>query len=385
MPYEWLLVALPVAFALGWAAARLDIRHIKKSAAELPRACMRGLSELMQGNEEKALDTFSGIASEETLPSELQFTVGELSRRRGDYRRALSTHQRLHTDEKLSEADRNRALWELANDCAAMGFLDAAEQHARQLAETEGYRERVFDFLLHNYQMRRRYQEALHLITGASQAVQQLHQKTAAQLCCQLAQNKPPDAATDLLNRALTINPACVSARLELAQLALAAQPPATAAALTHIAAIAAAAPQHLWQAADSLLRAYTLAGDAAAGRAALLHWLRDTPSPMLYKKAIALLEEQLHAASGEEQAHLSTCLQQVVDEFLLTGGSMEAAVHFIEQRVSEGEQQKWLAVKKTLLAACGRDFVCTHCRYEMNRFAWQCPCCLRWESFAQQ
>ena len=384
MPYEWLLVALPVAFALGWAAARLDIRHIKNSAAELPRACLHGLAELLNGNEEKALDAFSNIASEDTLPPELQFTVGELSRRRGDYRRALTTHQRLHTDEKLPEATRNRALWELAKDCAAMGFLDAAEQHAQQLAQEEDYRNRVFDFLLHNYQMRRRYRQALELIKGADADMRQLHQKTAAQLCCKLAQGAPADAAA-LYQEALAINPACAPARLGLAQGALDAQPSNPAEALAQVDALAMEAPQHLWQAAEGLLRAHEIGGNAAAGRTALLGWLRDAPSPMLYKRSIALLEAQLKDAAEDEQADIRACMQKAVDEFLLHSGSLESAITFVERRAAEGEQQQWLAVKKALVAACRKDFICAHCAYEMNRFAWQCPCCLRWETIAQQ
>lgn len=397
MPYEWLVIALPVAFLLGWAAARMDIGHIKKSAAELPRAYLRGLRELLNGNEEQSLEAFSEIASHETLPTDLQFTVGELSRRRGDYRRALKTHQRLQTNEKLPEETRNRALWEMAQDCAAMGFLDAAEQYALMLGEVADYKERVFDFLLDNYQKRRRHQKALTLIKEADAGARQMHQKTAAQLCCQLAQNSDggtdgadgASSATAFLEDALSINPMCAHARLLLAAAALNAAPPQAQAALQHYDAIATDTPQYLWLAAEGLLRAHALGGNAGRGREVLCRWLRDFPSTMLYKTAIALLEAERADSEGAEKQAIDDCLAQVASEFVLTSESLEAVVHFIEQRQGNdngnGERQQWLAVKKILLASCGKAFVCAECSYEMNRFTWQCPCCLSWESFTQQ
>lgn len=379
MPYEWLLIALPIIFALGWFAARMDIRHIRKSLAALPAAYLQGLRELLRGNEEKALETFSAISEEETLPPELLFTTGELSRRRGDYRRALRVHQQLYANEKLSDAARNRALWELANDCAAMGFVDTAEQHARLLAHAPDYGERVFNFLLKNYQMRRRYDEALALIKNAPDDTRQMHRALAAQLCCQIAETAPARAAA-LLQEALAQNPRCARARLLLAERALGASPPHSAAVLEQIHLIEKEATDVLWLAADSYFRALLCdskgEGEEEKAAAALENWLARYPSPQMLKTVIAVFEKHL----PQQRARLNA----LVGEFLVRHNSLPAAAYWVCQKTAAGETRQWLALQKTLLGAEQKAFACGACSYEMNYFVWQCPGCLNWEQFRQ-
>ena len=384
MPLEWLLIIIPVVFGLGWFAARLDIRHIRNSAAELPRAYLRGLTELLNGNEDKALDSFSNIAPVDTLPPELQFTVGELSRRRGDYQRALRTHQQLQADERLNETDRNRALWELAKDCAAMGFSDAAEQYARLLAETPGYRDRVFNFLLKNYQSRRRYRNALTLIENiADEETRRLHRKTAAHLLCQLARSDET-RCTELLNQALAIDPTCARARHQLAQQALAAGQPQQA--LDYCLALANDTPDYVWLTAETVTEAYEQMQDAGDGRKILLRWLEQHPSPLLLAETMKILARQINAAADETVRNsLNACRHKIIDDAVSATGTMESAVYYIEARISDEATPGWLAAQKILLNACRKALICTDCAYEMNSFSWQCPCCLRWESFRQQ
>lgn len=370
MPFEWLLIALPVIFLLGWFAARMDIRHIRKSAAELPRAYLRGLTELLGGNEERALDAFSDIARQDTLPSELQFVVGELSRRRGDYRRALQTHRQLHLNEKLSSDDRNRALWELARDCAAMGFVDAAEHHARLLAQTPDYQERVFNFLLNNYQSRHRTADALALIEQTDPESRQLHQTTAAHLYCQLYQDGPA-ADPEPLHTALTLAPRCARARLLLA-----AAPTAAPSTVTDLhTQIAADTPHYLFLAASDCLRTHATPDNPLAGAPILTRWLRDHPTPMLFRTTVALLEQ--HSAP-------SALIGATIADYLAKSHHLSAAAYYVEHQADVTHTHHWLAVKKALLNACPPAFTCDHCAYEMNHFAWQCPCCLRWETLRQ-
>lgn len=389
MSHEWLLIALPIIFALGWFAARLDIRHIRNSAAALPQAYLRGLTELLNGNEAKALDAFSDIPQTDNLPPAVQFTVGELSRRRGDYRRALKTHQQLHENEKLSEADRNRALWELAQDCAAMGFADAAEQHARLLAQTPHYRDLVFDFLIKNYQMRRRYNDALNLIKNADEDVRQLQKKTAAHLYCRLALADKTNKVR-LLEEALALNPACAHARILLIDCAQNSTPPQPQQVIAYCNAIADDTPEYLWLVADALVTAYQQMEERARGQQELLRLLEDFPTPMLFKTVIALLETESAtvAENSAESEALQHTINTVIKTYVVRNGGMQASMYFIERQTNRNsghDSEQWLAVKQNLLNARGKSFSCDHCFYEMNHFSWQCPCCLNWESFKQR
>src|SRR5919205_826780 len=42
--FQWLLLGLPIAFAFGWMASRLDLRQWKRDQRESPRAYFKGLN-----------------------------------------------------------------------------------------------------------------------------------------------------------------------------------------------------------------------------------------------------------------------------------------------------------------------------------------------------
>ena len=58
---QWLLLALPVAFALGWLASRLDLRQWKREQRESPKAYFKGLNLLLNEQQDKAIDAFNEI------------------------------------------------------------------------------------------------------------------------------------------------------------------------------------------------------------------------------------------------------------------------------------------------------------------------------------
>ena len=53
-----LLVALPVAFLLGWAASRIDLRQWKRTDRQAPKAYFKGLNLLLNEQTDKAIDAF---------------------------------------------------------------------------------------------------------------------------------------------------------------------------------------------------------------------------------------------------------------------------------------------------------------------------------------
>ena len=55
---QWLLLGLPVAFALGWLASRFDLRQWKREQKESPKAYYQGLNLLLNEQHDKAIDAF---------------------------------------------------------------------------------------------------------------------------------------------------------------------------------------------------------------------------------------------------------------------------------------------------------------------------------------
>ncbi|MFM8696800.1 MAG: lipopolysaccharide assembly protein LapB, partial [Betaproteobacteria bacterium] len=112
----WILIGLPVAFALGWLASRLDLRQMRLANRQAPRAYFKGLNYLLNEQQDKAIDAFIEAVQNDPDTSELHFALGNLFRRRGEYDRAVRVHEHLLSRADLSAADRQRAQHGLALD-----------------------------------------------------------------------------------------------------------------------------------------------------------------------------------------------------------------------------------------------------------------------------
>ena len=91
--YQWFLLGLPVAFALGWLGSRLDLRQWKREQRDSPKAYFKGLSLLLNEQQDKAIDAFIEAVQQDPDTSDLHFALGNLFRRRGEYERAVRVHE----------------------------------------------------------------------------------------------------------------------------------------------------------------------------------------------------------------------------------------------------------------------------------------------------
>ena len=129
----WLLLALPVTFALGWIGSRIDLRQWKREQKSSPKAYYKGLNLLLNEQQDKAIDAFIEAVQGDPDTTELHFALGNLFRRRGEVERAVRVHQHLMQRADLSAMERERALYALAQDYLKAGLLDRAEASYRSL------------------------------------------------------------------------------------------------------------------------------------------------------------------------------------------------------------------------------------------------------------
>ncbi|HEY9096559.1 MAG TPA: lipopolysaccharide assembly protein LapB, partial [Hydrogenophaga sp.] len=125
--FTWLLWGLPLAFALGWAASRLDLRQWRIESRQTPKAYFRGLNHLLNEQQDQAIDAFIEAVQGDPDTAELHFALGNLFRRRGDYDRAVRVHEHLLARADINQKDRDRAQHALAMDFLKAGLLDRAE------------------------------------------------------------------------------------------------------------------------------------------------------------------------------------------------------------------------------------------------------------------
>src|ERR1700740_792618 len=91
----WWLLALPLFFALGWLAARINIKHLVSESRALPMSYFKGLNFLLNEQPDKAIDAFIEVVKLDPETVELHFALGNLFRRRGETERAIRVHQNL--------------------------------------------------------------------------------------------------------------------------------------------------------------------------------------------------------------------------------------------------------------------------------------------------
>ena len=123
----WQLLFFPLFFILGWAAARIDIRHLVKESRALPRSYFQGLNFLLNEQPDRAIEAFVDAVKVDPQTVELHFALGSLFRRRGETERAIRMHQSLVERDDLPQELKLQAMVALGLDFLKAGLLDRAE------------------------------------------------------------------------------------------------------------------------------------------------------------------------------------------------------------------------------------------------------------------
>jgi lipopolysaccharide biosynthesis regulator YciM len=132
----WLLPIPAVFFALGWVAARIDIKHLLTESRALPLSYFRGLNFLLNEQPDKAIESFIEVVKVDPQTVDLHFALGNLFRRQGEIERAIRMHQNLLDRPDLPADRRTMASYELAQDFLRAGMLDRAEALFAKLSGT---------------------------------------------------------------------------------------------------------------------------------------------------------------------------------------------------------------------------------------------------------
>jgi len=280
MEFElWWLLAFPLFFALGWLAARVDIKHLVKESRALPRTYLTGLNFLLNEQPDKAIDAFIEAVRIDNQTVELHFALGSLFRRRGETDRAIRMHQTLVDRDDLSDEQRQQALSELGLDFLKAGLLDRAEAVFVKLRDT-----RLNDFALKNlldiYQQEKDWRKAID-IAEALPHEGVLWEKEVSNFHCELASadiaNSRFDDALVSIGRALEMNRKSVRASMLLGDLYAARGD--DKAALEAWKKVESQNPVYLALVAERLMDAYRRLGQLEQGIQLLRSYLEQYPS----------------------------------------------------------------------------------------------------------
>jgi lipopolysaccharide biosynthesis regulator YciM len=363
----WLLWGLPIAFALGWFASRLDLRQLRIENRLAPKAYFRGLNFLLNEQQDQAIDAFIEAVQNDPDTSELHFALGNLFRRRGEYERAVRVHEHLLSRADLSRADRHRAQHALALDFLKAGLLDRAEEALRKLEGT-AYEEQALLALLAIYERSRDWVQA-------SEIARKLDAGSAGQFAgrqshylCELAAAASPAEAEQLLQKALRAAPNSPRPRMDLAALRRKAGDARSAFELLQEAA--QATPAALPLLARPLVESAIACGRQEDARAMLQHAYEQTPS-------LDVLDG-LTALEADPEAARSRYVQHLQREPSLVAAAKWIAGEKLEHEQFHPDVQRALdqAVKPLT------RYRCAACGFEAKQHFWQCPGCQAWDSY---
>jgi lipopolysaccharide biosynthesis regulator YciM len=381
MDFElWWLLPIPVLFfALGWIAARIDIKHLLTESRALPLSYFRGLNFLLNEQPDKAIESFIEVVKVDPQTIDLHFALGSLFRRQGEVDRAIRMHQNLLDRPDLPKDRRETATFELAQDFHRAGLLDRAEDLFVKLDGTP-YEHAAQGFLLSIYETEKDWPKAIS-ITRRMEAVSKTPQfKEIAHYHCEMAQAAL--ARSDFAAAAAEIDLAraeyrgCTRATMLAGDLA--AQQQDLALAIETWSRVESQNPAFLSLVAERVAGAYAKLADAPSGIRRLASWQAQYPSLDILNALFTLViaHEGPAAAADLIRAELARSPTLIALDRLLEAQLAAAP----PERRHDLELVKGLVGQHIKRLGLYR---CEHCGFRARQYYWRCPGCQRWETYS--
>ena len=373
---QWLLWALPLAFALGWLASRVDVRQWKREQTDSPKVYYKGLNLLLNEQQDKAIDTFIEAMQHDPDTSDLHFALGNLFRRRGEYERAVRVHEHLLQRADLPKSERARAQYALAQDYLKAGLFDRAEAAYRALEGTAFATEARLA-LLGQLERSRDWNAAIDVARQLEATGTGSFASHIAHCWCELALEADAaghaGAADDAVRAAREAAPQAARPLVLAGQRAAARG--AHAQALELWGQLIAAQPAFVNLVAREYAESAIAAGAAAAARDRLLALYRRAPTVDLLE-AIVALEPDRSAGRARLLEHLRAHPSLSAARVLLATDAAGAP---------DGSEPRILRDAVQRASAPLHRYRCAACGFEAEHYFWQCPGCLGWDTYPPQ
>ncbi|WP_291995542.1 lipopolysaccharide assembly protein LapB [Candidatus Accumulibacter sp. ACC003] len=372
----WQLLLFPLFFGLGWAAARIDIRHLVKESRALPRSYFQGLNFLLNEQPDRAIEAFVEAVKVDPQTIEIHFALGSLFRRRGETERAIRMHQHLVDRDDLAEDLKLQALAELGQDYLKAGLLDGAEAVFEKLRDS-AMAEDAKRNLLEIYQLEKDWEKAIAI---ASELPDFASHREIAEYYCELAAaemiRSRRELAASYLQTALERNRKCVRASLLQGDLLF--QQDQFAAAIASWQRIEQQDPTYLALVAKRLLDAFRQQDRREAGLQLLRGYLEHYPSLDLLDVVFQLVLE----SGGPEAAY------RLVRDELRRNPTLLGFDKLLEARLlfASPEIRPDLDLAKGIVQGYTRRLAryrCDNCGFKARQFYWRCPACGGWETYS--
>lgn len=370
---SWLL--LPLGGALGW---YLATRVQRKDKSITGGQGVPGISQLLSQEPDHAIAALLDASTDGREPLELQLTIGQLFRKRGQVDRALRIHQSLLDRKQMPAEDRQRTRLALAQDLMEAGFFDRAEEAFNQLA-AEGFEPaRALQSIVDIHERSRNWEAALEAnkrleaVSGAS------HRVAAAHYHCEMVERDrkslEPKALMASLKQALNLHPRC--GRAGLMQGAIAEQQGDTEAAIRAYRRVPEQDARLIPEVLPLLWKCSQENGTADA----FLRWLDQLQSAHDLGCISVMRADLMEQAGFDPTAFVLQEFQRRPSWPLLQRlGRLPPDTQTPSFRNTVAAMHEGL----TAVLASRPRYLCRNCGMEPGLLFWQCPSCMTWEGIA--
>jgi len=375
----WLLPIPAVFFALGWIAARIDIKHLLRESRALPLSYFRGLNFLLNEQPDKAIESFIEVVKVDPQTVDLHFALGSLFRRQGEIDRAIRMHQNLLDRSDLPTDKRTSATYELAQDFHRAGLLDRAEELFTKLNGTP-FEHSALSHLISIYETEKDWTKAIAATKRKEELAKQPYFKEIAQYHCEIAQGALLHADYKLVAQELDASFAtyrgCTRATLIAGDAE--AQQGNAAQAIATWQKIESQNPAFLSLAADRIADAYRKQNEREQGIRVLRNYQTQYPSLDLLNALFSLVLEQ----EGPEAA------ATLIKDELARNPTLLGLDRLLEAQLlaAPADRRHDLELVKGLVAQHIKRlgmYKCDHCGFRAKQYYWRCPGCQRWETYS--
>jgi lipopolysaccharide biosynthesis regulator YciM len=376
----WWLLVIPFFFALGWLAARIDIRQIISESTDLPSAYFKGLHYLITNQYEKAIEAFDNAIKINNNSLELHFALGGLLRRTGQIDRAINLHIDLLEKRDLTPNQQESVKAELAQDYFKAGLYDRAEELLLAL-NRERYYQFSLNTLLEIYVKEREWEKAVETATELEKISGVSFRVSISHYFCEIAVsqilNKKYSLAKKSLNKALEESVNCTRANILLGDIY--AEEKLFEEAIVYWKKIEFQQPEYLGLVALKIIITFQTLKKGNEGLSIVARFF----DIYKLKSLLNILYETVLKNEGSNQA------ENLARKELIQRPSLSALDQLFQAQAirKTNKIDNIELIQQTIKNAIGsrRFYMCNQCGFKARQFHWQCPACNAWESLPSE
>lgn len=380
MELGWLIIPiilLPVFFAMGWFAARIDMKTVLKQAKTIPSGFYASLDALVDKNTSKAARNLAEVLDQQQSSYDLNLTLGKLYRQRGENDKAIAMHKALLDSPDTVGEKRERVLYELGLNYQSAGLVDRAE-HIFLNLQNSNMAKQANELLLNIYQQDRDWEKAISIAQSLAHD-EQTYQFEIAQFFCEMAQSalfhSNFQAAEQYVQSALNANKKCTRANMILGDIAQ--KQGQFQAAINAYTAIEKQNHAYLSMIGERLYDAFDALGRAADGLNILIGYQKTFPVLDL----LTVIHDKSLLLYGEEKTNTT------ITELIRAKPDLNGMYRLLGLQMSDLNPQ-WKSDADMMRTVIGRQlqrswmYRCRNCHFKSQVFFWHCPACNKWETF---